>query len=330
MSRLIALVLAAAAWLAVPVVRAEPLTDSRQVYQALEAGRYHDVEAFYAKLRRERQRAPDGQFLYEDFYRNVYWVSTDEPGAGDSWPKVDAGTRAWVTAAPHSYLAAMTRAFTLAYRARHLEVQGKWKEMDPLVSEARHLMERSRKAGAHDVLWYATRLRVASVEGLPRSDVVDLIYAGMRVDPYALRFWQEAGLALSPGGANAQDLGWLMRLAVQRTSPQEGTSMYARVLNELYWWYGDFRANPFARSGVDWELLQASFVDWKRRYPSSYPIDLHASLACSAFDKPVTAALLARIGAHPRMDVWEQTGGNGFLERCRKWTAPAASLAPRT
>lgn len=319
MRRAAALVLALAACCTAATGHSEPVTGIDQVYLALEAGRYPEVEAFYAQLRSDRKRAPDGTFLIEEFYHSVYWCSSDDPASPDYWPKVDAGTRAWVERAPGSYLAAMTRAFALAYHARHLEVQGKWSEMDKLVAEARKLMDRSRAAGASDVLWHATRLRVASVEGLPRSDVVDLIHAALAVDPYPLRLWEEAAFALSPDGKKAEDLIWLARLAQQRTAGQEGTSMYARVLGDVFWYYPEFESSPFLASGLDWRVLQDSFLDWKKRYPSGYPVDFHATLACAAYDKPVATELLARIGGHPRLDVWELMGGKGTLARCREW-----------
>jgi hypothetical protein len=317
MKSLAAFFFALVACLGTQAAHADALTDMNQVYPALTAGRYADVDAFYATVRRERKRRPDGTFAFEEFYRRVYWYSSDDPAEASYFPKVDQATRDWVAGAPHSHLAAMTRAFVLAYRAEHLSAHGKWKEADQLVGEAHKLMDASRAAGASDPLWYATRLRVASAEGLPRADVVDLIHAAIAVDPYPLRLWQEAAFALSPDGDKPEDLVWLMRLAAQRTADKEGVSMYARVMHEAFFHYASFRASPFGRGGADWDAMHASFVDWKARYPSEYSVDLHAAFACAAYDRTVTAQLLARI-PNPRMDIWDLMGGKGFLERCKE------------
>lgn len=298
---------------------AEPLRLD-DVYPALEAHRYEEVEATYAALRRSRARNEEGQFLYERFLRHVYWASSLNPADGDYWPKVDASTQAWVTHSPGSYLAAMVRAFALAYHAGSVEAhKGDWTEVDRIAGEARHLMDQSKKAGWPDPMWHAINLRVASVEGAPRSDVRGMVLAAVAVDPTPLRLYQEAALALSPDGHNMDDQTWLMRLAVQRTSQSEGTMMYARVLNEVFWHFCDCVPSPYGRAGVPWELLNPSFEEWKVRYPGGYSVDLHAATACLAGDRAVTVRLLRRIGTQPRADVWKLMGGTGLLKRCQEW-----------
>jgi len=317
---LVSLVLVVAAHAA----RTEPLTQMDQVYPALVAGRYDEVEAYYDRVRHERTRNPRGEFLFEEFAWHVYSASVLDPASPDAWVKVDAGTSAWVAHSPKSHLAAMTRAFALAYHARALEKQrGSWAEVDRLASEARRLMQGSKEAGSSDILWHAIGLRVASAEGMPRRDVRDMILAAAAADPYPTRLWLEAAIALSPDLRGTDDLGWLMRLAVQRTAAEEGTSMYARVLETVFWHFGYFRTDLFRRSGVDWHLLNASFEDWKTRYPPAYSPDLHAAAACAAMDQPMADRLLAQIAGHPQMDVWNALGGKGYLERCREFARPA-------
>jgi hypothetical protein len=293
-----------------------PLDD---VYPALEAHRYDEVEATYAALRSSRERNAEGDFLFERFLRQVPWASSLDPADGSYWPKVDERTQAWVTHSPQSYLAAMVRAFALAYHARSVQVhKGDWVEVDRIAAEARRLMDRSKKAGWPDPMWHAINLRVASVEGAPRSDVRGMVLAAAAVDPYPLRLWQEAAIALSPDGRNMDDQTWLMRLAVQRTGEREGTTMYARVLHEVFWHFCDCVPSPYGRAGVEWSLLNPSFEEWKVRYPRAYSIDLHAATACLGGDRPVTARLLRQIGNNARKDIWELMGGTGLLKRCQE------------
>jgi len=317
------LLLSAAVMLAGTAAHAEPLTDLSQAYQALVAGRYADVEDLYARLHREHGRTPEGTYAWEEFNWKVYWASSSKPDEPDYWPKVDAATKAWVAHSPKSYVAAMTRAFALAYRSGSVQArEGAWVEADRLAQEARKLMDNSRRAGASDPLWHAVRLRVASVEGLPRTDVVNLIHAALAVDSTVMRVYQEAAIALSPNGRNNDDMVWLMRLALQRAGQREGPAIYARVLEATYWHF-EPDGLTFGRNGLDWPLLDKSFADWKRRYPASYPLDLHAGLACSARDRETASRLLAEPSAGSRSDVWTLLGGKNYLSACREWLKPA-------
>jgi hypothetical protein len=324
------LVLALAAGLPAFAAHADELTDISAVYPALEAGRYDDVEAFYAKLRKSRKRNPNGTFQFERFYESVYWYSSTDPKDPSYWPKVDAATKAWVVHSPKSHLAAMTRAFALSYRGEAVEARGgAWKEVDLLAGEARRLIGGSKQQGASDALWHATRLRVAAVSGAPRADVLDMIHAAVAVDPQPVRLWQEAAIALSPDGRKAQDLAWLMRLAGQRTAKQEGKSMEARVFQSVFWHYTDIKASPFGGTGLDWSELHQSFLDWKARYPAGYDRNLHGALACAAHDRDTTASLLAQIGNEPSNGTWELLGGKDYAARCKEW-ATSTARTPRT
>jgi hypothetical protein len=308
---------------------AEPLR-LNEIYRALEAHRYDEVEATYADLRRSRERNEEGDFLFESFLRYVPWASSLDPADGSYWPKVDEPTQAWVTHSPNSYLAAMVRAFALAYHAGSVQAhKGSWTEVDRIAAEARRLMDQSKEAGWSDPMWHAINLRVAAVEGAPRSDVRGMVLAAAAVDPYPLRLWQEAALALSPDGRNLDDQTWLMRLAVQRTRDTEGTAMYARVLNVVYWHFCDCVPGAYGRAGVEWSLLNPSFEEWKVRYPRAYSIDLHAATACLARDGPATARLLQQIRNTPRKEIWELMGGTGLFKRCQEMTVEPEDRQPR-
>lgn len=300
------------------------------VYPALEAHRYEKVEATYAELRRSRERNEEGDFLFERFLREVPWASSLNPADGSYWPKVDERTQAWVTHSPNSYLARMVRAFALAYHAGSVQAQkGSWAEVDRIAAEARRLMDQSKEAGQSDPMWHAINLRVAAAEGAPRSDVRGMVLAAAAVDPYPLRLWQEAALALSPDGGNMDDQTWLMRLAVQRTRDREGTAMYARVLNVVFWHFCDCVPGAYGRAGVEWALLNPSFEEWKVRYPHAYSVDLHAATACLAGDGPVTARLLQHIANTPRKEIWELMGGTGLFKRCQEITVEPEERKPR-
>lgn len=323
-----AAVLCSVLLLALPA-RAEPLTELRQAYKALEAHRYQDVEDLYARLRKEGRRTAEGKYAYEDLQHSVYWYSSSDPKDVSYWPKVDAATKDWVAKSPGSHVPAMTRAYALAYRAGYVQVRDKnWVEAENLANEAAALMAASRPQGRTDPLWHAARLRVASVQGLPRPDVLALVHQAVAVDPRVMPVWEEAAIALSPENPPTEDLVWLMRLAVQRTQTTEGTSMYARVLHTVYWRYPEFRASPF-RGGIDWPMLHESFLDWKQRYPASYPVDLHAALACAARDREVTASMLGQRDRPYFPNTWELMGGKEYFRICKDW-ATATQPGPST
>ncbi|HEY8359482.1 MAG TPA: hypothetical protein VIL30_18685 [Ramlibacter sp.] len=312
-----------------PQPQPQPLAQLGQVYQALKAGRYAEVEAFYARVRAERARLAGGEFVFEEFAYNVYWLSVDDPADPAYWPRIDAATKAWITHSPRSHLAAMTRAFVLAYRGEVLHARrGNWKEIDALVAEARRLMEGTRKEGEKDALWNAIRLRVAASEALPRAELVKLVEASVSADPQPLRVWKEAAVAMRSGSrGHADDLQWLMRLAERHTAREQGASMGARLLAEIYWAFPDFLASPFGRTGPRWDEVHRGFLDWKKRYPTSYQPNLHGALACAAGDRAVTAALLVAIGNGGDGQTWDRFGGRDGFARCKQWalgTAPGS------
>ncbi|MBC5783606.1 hypothetical protein H8N03_11675 [Ramlibacter sp. USB13] len=308
---------------AFPSVHAE-ISDVKDVHAAFAAQRYDEIEALYDKVLRERRRAADGRFQSEVFLGNLPWYSDDDPASESYWPKVDAATAAWLAHSPGSPLAAMVRAHVLARRGNRLSAIGRWKEVDALVAEARRLLAGAREQGKRDANWHAVRLRVLGVEGVPREDVLDAIHAAAAVDPYPLRPWQFAALALSPDGRSTGDLPWLMRLAVERTRTTEGTTMYARVLASAYWHFPHLAAHPFGHDALDWNVAHRSFTELKQRYPEGYEPNLHGALACLAGDRAVTAAALAQAGAYAREDVWKIWGGDKHLARCRAWSTGEA------
>ena len=294
-----------------------------EVHAALAAKRYDEVEATYAELRRTRARDAEGGFLFEGLMNQVYWYSSLDPKDKAYWPNIDASTQAWVAHSPKSHLAAMSRAFSLAYHAQAVQARGgSWDEVDRLAAEARRLMDGSKAAGSGDIMWHAANLRVVAVEAPPRSDVRSMIVAGAALDPYPMKFWLEAAIALSPDGRDIEDQAWLMRLAAQRASGPEAATMHARVFEAVFWHFCDCNRSRYGRAGIEWTLLGPSFEQWRVQYPAGYSIDLHAAMACLAGDEEVSARLLREIGTHPRNNTWELLGGKGLLQRCRERASP--------
>lgn len=301
-------------------VRAQPLASVDEAYKALQARRYKDVEDLHERLLRERKRTPKGTYEYEEFQRSVYWYSSSDPTDGAYWPIVDAGSKDWVARSPGSHVAAMTRAYALAYRAGYLEArENNWVAAAKVADEAARLMAGSRAKGRTDPLWHVARLRVASVQALPRHEVAALIDEAVVTDATVLLMWREASIALTPDGSRPEDLVLLMRLALRTTRTTEGTSMYARVMENVLWRYDDFRARPPFGAGLDWNLLHDSFLDWKKRYPPSYPLDLHAAMACAARDAEVTATLVTMPGMPRSPETWKSMGGKDHFTTCRDW-----------
>lgn len=314
----LAAVAAFAGLLAVPL-EAQPLKSPDETYAAILAGRYADVEAYYAKVLKERPRDEKGEFVLDRMIWSTPVFSSDDPKADDYWPKTDAITTRWLAHSPDSVLAAISRARALVRRAEHLQaIDGPWKDIEKLVAEARRVMDASRARGAHDPAWHAMRLRLAGMEGLTHQQMLDLIRAAAAVDPQPLLVWQEAAIALSNEDRTGGNLAWLMRYAVERTRASEGATMYLRVMLSAYWLFPDFVASPFS-SGLQWKLLDESFGEVRKRYPKSYDVNLHGALACLAGDRRSTAESIRDIADQPNLQVWERWGGKPHWERCKRW-----------
>jgi hypothetical protein len=300
-------------------LQAQPLRSPDETYAAVVAGRYDDVEAYYAKLQKERPRNDKGEFLLDGMIWATPVFSSDDPKANDYWPKTDAITARWLAHSPRSVLASITRARALVRRAEHIQAtNGPWKDIDKLVAEARRVMDASRARGARDPAWHAMRLRLAKMEGLPHEQIVAMVKTATAVEPRPLLVWQEAAFALREEDRRGTNLVWLMRYAVDQTRASEGTTMYVRVLMSAFWAYPEFAASPFS-TGLDWKLLNSSITEQRKRYPGAYDPNLHGALACLAGDRQVTAEAIRDVGTQPFMPTWETWGGKPHWERCKEW-----------
>lgn len=319
MTRLAAIAIVFFAGLLPALAHAQPLRGPDETYAAILAGRYADVEAYYAKVLKERPRDEKGEFVLDRMIWATPVFSSDDPKAADYWPRTDAITTKWLEHSPSSVLAAITRARALVRRAEHLQaINSPWKDIEKLVTEARRVMEASRAKGERDPAWHAMRLRLAGMEGLPHKQLLDLIRGAATVDPQPLLVWQEAAIALSSESRAGANLVWLMRHAVERTRASEGATMYLRVMLSAYWLFPDFVEGPFS-SGLQWKLLDESFGQVRKRYPKSYDVNLHGALACLAGDRRATAGSIRDIADQPDLQVWERWGGKPHWERCKRW-----------
>jgi hypothetical protein len=306
------------------VANAHPLSAPEQIYAALTAGRFVEVEQYYDKLMNDRTRDERGEYLFEQFVSQTPVYSSDDAKSEDYWPKVDALTARWLAHSPNSVIAAITRARALLRRAEHLDAtKGSWKDVDRLVTEAGDVMARSRLRAAADPNWQALNLRLARDAGVPHKRIRELVRQAASVDPYPVLLWEEAAVALRTDCSSTDNLLWLMRLAVERTGQREGTTMYARVFEAANSLYCGMENDPFGRGHLDWETMNRSLAELKVRYPAAYEPNLHGALACLAGDLKTTAAALRNAGVRINGLVWEHWGGKPHLERCKKWVIDA-------
>lgn len=287
------------------------------------AERFAELERDYARVLTARSRNHWGEFHTEEFLRRLHLSLTGasppeipKPAAAD----LDARTQAWLRHSPHSPIAAIARANSLLLRAETAFKAGRWNEGEALSHEARSVLQEVRgEAAPSDPTWHAAWLYVGKQQGWSPKQVMAAVEEATQAEPRAKGPWQVAVAALSPDGSDAGLIRPLAELAVRKTKASEGWSLLATIYLAAARTYGAVHKDPFNRGGLDWSTMNMALSDLHARYPNETVLNQHAVLACLAGDKPVLAALLARIGSNPDRSWWEYWGGPPLLDRCREW-----------
>jgi hypothetical protein len=282
--------------------------------------RFDELERAYARVLAARSRNHWGEFHTEEFVRRLYLALTGSPPkeiAAPTEAELESRTQAWVKHSPRSAPAAIARATHLLQRAEASYGAQNWPAGDSMTNLARQLLLQVRDASKSDPNWHAAWLYIGKLQGWDPQEVMDAIEAAADAEPGAAGPWQVAVDALSPNRKGAGLLPPLVELAVRKSNASEGWSLYARIYLHAARTYPAVHRDPFGSGGMQWSKTNLALIDLYTRYPNPGVLNQHAILACLAGDKPATAALLRRIGAHPDPAWWRFWGGEPLYERCK-------------
>lgn len=289
--------------------------------------RFDELERAYARVLAARSRNQWGEFHTEEFVRRLYLSVTGTPPkeiAAPSQAELESRTQAWVKHSPRSAPAAIARANHLLQRAEASYRAQNWPAGDSMTDLARQLLLQVRDASKSDPNWHAAWLYIGKLQGWDPPEVMDAIGAAADAEPRAAGPWQVAVDALSPNRKGAGLLPPLVELALRKSKATEGWSIYGKIYLHAARTYPAVHQDPFGKGGMEWSKTNLALIDLYTRYSDPGVLNQHAILACLAGDKPATAALLRRIGAHPDRTWWKFWRGEPMYERCKAWASGGA------
>lgn len=313
--------------LAADLAQAQQPLNQAQIRQWFEAGQFGEIESTYARVLSARSRNRWGEFESEEILRVLTVPSTTATTA--SLGVLEAQAEKWWSRdmAP---LACIVRATLILWQVDLLEGSAPWSVIEPKVVDASMLLLHAQPVSARDPNWHAAQLAVARFEGWEDARLWPALRAATRAEPWALTPYLSAIQTLAEDDRQGlQRTVEMAEYALSLTGASEGSSMYARIMLRAPRWFEPLRRAPFAAGHMKWPLMHQGLKDLEARYPSIYPLDHHAALACVAGDKGATTVLLERIGPLPVLKDWEFWGGKPLHERCKTWVKLPDELPPK-
>lgn len=268
---------------------------------------------------RFRQGAWELGFFYDALNGSLYNRGDPKRLRGDL-SKFDA----WQKKYPGSITEPVARAATLvgyAWQARgtgwssEVSAEG-WKSFDPMVQEARTVLETAAKKPRRCPQWDAAMQTVALGQGWKRADYDRLFEEAVAREPTYYDYYLRKGYYLTPRWYG-QPGEWerFAEEASQKYDPSEGLTLYVRIA-----WFNDMLfGNLFKESRIEWPKMREGFRDIVRRWPDSlWNKNNFCRFACVARDRATATALFDQIGPAFDYDVWHS---RSQFEAARRWAA---------
>lgn len=281
------------------------------------------LDALAVRYRNPAERTGSGVWKLESYYTGLADAITSRRPSDAFRKKQAAFVDDWITARPNSASARLAAAILLENHAWNIRGRGyartvreqDWAPFRDYIERARMYLEQHKSIADVDPHWYASMQRIANSQGWPAERFQQLFEEGTGKYPgyYALYFTATVYL-LPKWNGSAQSIDDFARRAMRGTAAEEGAGMYTRI----YWVAIDsqFRDGFPENSKVDWALMKKGIDDVIAKYPDDWNIQNFAYFSCLAGDKTKAAALLARMGEQPDMEVWDS------MERftqCHSW-----------
>lgn len=281
---------------------------------------HEELEALAEGFRKSQARTPSGVWKLRLFYDDAkYW---DNSVYVDKWDLHYKGLKRWVTKypdspTPHLILANAFLKRAWAYRgggyAKDVSPED-WQPFRENISQARKYLEDTKSIASKDPNWYVLMLDVATYQGWPFADFLNLMEEATSAYPYYYTIYFTGLNYLSPRWyGNKDKIEAFINYAVEKTRAKEKTTMYAR----LYWAASQsyYRHRLFIDSAADWGKMRQGIFDLIENYPDQWNLNHLAYFACLAKDKSTAKTLIEKI-TKPIERAWEAVE---VYESCRSW-----------
>lgn len=287
-------------------------------------GRYPELEAIAATLRRQAVRLPWGDCALAQLYRTL----TDYHGLSDEeWAGVLAANAEWQKAFPESPTPRVARAMLMtayAWDARGSDLadtvsQKGWKLFGERLAEARKALD-FPDGMEDDPHRHAELCWIAMAEGEQEERVGQEFQAALALDPGCSTAWSNRAVSLLPRwGGKPGDLGRLARTAAQEHGPA--------TTAHVGWWALDYAgAEVFREDGLDFEDVQAGFQALMGQYgPAAVLRNRAAYAACLAGERSAAHSALEAVGADWDPALWSSAA---HLARWKEWAASKDAPPP--
>lgn len=166
---------------------------------------------------------------------------------------------------------------------------------------AKNFLERHKSVAENDPHYFVVWGELASALGLDEAEILATLDEGLVREPSYYSIYFTAVGAFGPQvSGDGKALEALANMAVARTEPTEGLSVYARI----YWYLSQQPNGPglMRETAFDLQRLDRGIDDLLDRYPDPWNISGLARLACLAGAKEKAASLIERLQSQPEIE----------------------------
>ncbi|OGV59416.1 MAG: hypothetical protein A2X45_22340 [Lentisphaerae bacterium GWF2_50_93] len=305
------------------------------------SGDYKKLEELASQLRGNQERWPDGFWKLESFYkglRSSYTVKNKK--SDDDWLDIKMKLDDWISAYPNSITPRVVLGYFMVDFAWHARGGGwantvteeGWNKFRDRLAEGKTALNEARTDIKTDCPgWHDAMLVIALGQGWDRKEYDKFFDNAVSIYPtyYSLYFKKAYHLQRKWYGRTDNEWVAIAENAVEKTSKDEGDTMYARICwNEITMKGYD---SVFEDDSFSWEKMRKGFLDIEKKYPrSSWNLNNFCLFACVAKDRDTARELFKRIGDDPNIKTWTSKDTfNNWKKWAEKPTPPAAP-APAT
>ena len=297
----------------------------RHVNDLLIRSNFDALEALASRYRDSKERSPSGLWYLTHFYDGVdrHFLSRhsvpEKSSSGTKWKENTVAVHAkaiasWQKAYPNSPAPYLAHAMWLRKQAWAIRGNsyankvpgGAWAPFLAKLQEARDYLNEHSEIASRDPHWYALQIQTATELDESMDTVMDLLAQGLDSEPYYYPLYFAATRHLLPKwDGESQYIDAFANMAVQRTSENEGMSLYARI----YWYVSQAQyGGPALFSGpsISWDKMTAGMDDVLKQYPDIWNINNFLFFACIAGDRAQSKKLLGMMRGEPLELVWRK------------------------
>ena len=277
-------------------------------YGAFVNGHFSRLNSMVEDFRSSKGRLPDGRwkltFVTSGLTRGVV------PRDVAAWEARLAIFDKWLSTTPDDPVPHLAKAIALvsyAWDARGGGYANSVKESDwPIfrkrIADARAVLEKAPKISKNNPLWYDTMQTIALAQSWPMENYGKLFQEGVDKEPtYYFLYFNAASYFLPRWHGNPSDLAKFVDYAVEKSSRQEGQTLYARIYWSLLW---ALRDNTFAPAYAQWPRMRQGFSDIVKSYPDNWNLNAFVYYACMAKDSATVRQIAPRLKTIEK-DLWE-------------------------